>query len=71
MYKDRKVKRKSAMKLKVDLFKQQAEFFGKIFLTMKSRDGDLKEYFLVVRHQAGHPLYHPEDCSLLVPSQFS
>ena len=45
MYKDTKVKRKSAMKLKVDHFKQQAEFFGKMFLTMESRDGDLKEFF--------------------------
>ena len=59
------------MKLKVDHFKQQAEFFGKIFLTMESRDGDLKEFFLVMRHQAGDPLYHPKDCSLLVPSQIS
>ena len=45
MYKDTKVKRKSAMKLKVDHFKQQAEFFRKIFLTMESRAGDLKEFF--------------------------
>ena len=45
MYKDTKVKRKSAMKLKVDHFKQQAEFLGKIFLTLESRDGDLKEFF--------------------------
>ena len=36
------------MKLKVDKFKQQAELFGKIFLTLKSRDGDLKEFF---RHE--------------------
>ena len=71
IYKDTKVKRKSAMKLKVDHFKQQAEFFGKIFLTLESRDGDLKEFFLGMRHQAGHPFYHPEDCSILVPSQFS
>ena len=33
------------MKLKVDHFKQQAEFFGNIFQTLKSRDGDLKEFF--------------------------
>ena len=33
------------MKLKVDQFKQQAGFFGKIFQTLKSRDGDLKEFF--------------------------
>ena len=33
------------MKLKVDHFKQQAEFFGKIFLTLESQDGDLKELF--------------------------
>ena len=33
------------MKLKVDRFKQQADFFGKIFLTLESRDGDLKEFF--------------------------
>ena len=71
IYKDTKVKWKSAMKLKVDHFKQQAEFFGKIFLTLESRDGDLKEFFLGMRHQAGHPFYHPEDCSILVPSQFS
>ena len=71
IYKDTKVKRKSAMKLKVDHFKQQAEFFGKIFLTLERRDGDLKEFFLGMRHQAGHPFYHPEDCSILVPSQFS
>ena len=45
IYKDTKVKRKSARKLKVDHFKQQAEFFGKIFLTLESRDGDLKEFF--------------------------
>ena len=45
MYKDTKVKRKSALKLKVDHFKQQAEFFGKIFLTLESRDGDVKEFF--------------------------
>ena len=45
MYEDTKVKRKSAMKLKVDHFKHQAEFFGKIFLTLESRDGDLKEFF--------------------------
>ena len=45
IYKDTKVKRKSAMKLKVDHFKQQAEFVGKIFLTLESRDGDLKEFF--------------------------
>ena len=45
MYKDTKVKLKSAMKLKVDHFKQQAEFFGKIFLTLESREGDLKEFF--------------------------
>ena len=44
-YKDTKVERKSAMKLKVDHFKQQAEFFGKIFLTLESRDRDLKEFF--------------------------
>ena len=44
MYKETKVKRKSARKLKVDHFKQQAEFFGKIFLTLESRDGDLKEF---------------------------
>ena len=31
MYKDTKVKMKSAMKLKIDHFKQQAEFFGKYF----------------------------------------
>ena len=33
------------MKLKVDHFKQHAEFFGKIFLILESRDGDLKEFF--------------------------
>ena len=32
------------MKLKVDNFKQQAEFFGKIFQSLESRDGDLKEF---------------------------
>ena len=31
------------MKLKVDNFKKQAEFFGKIFQSLESRDGDLKE----------------------------
>ena len=31
MYKDTKVKMNSAMKLKIDHFKQQAEFFGKYF----------------------------------------
>ena len=45
VYKDTKVKRKSAMKLKVDHLKQQAEFFGKIFSTLESRDGGLKEFF--------------------------
>ena len=45
IYKDTKVKRKSARKLKVDHFKQQAEFFGKIFPTLESRDGDLKGFF--------------------------
>ena len=45
MYKDTKVKKKSAMKPKVDHFKQQAEFFWKIFLTLGSRDGDLKKFF--------------------------
>ena len=44
IYKNTKVKRKSAMKQKVDHFKQQAEFFGKIFLTLESREGDLKEF---------------------------
>ena len=44
IYKVTKVKRKSAMKLKVDHFKQQAEFFGKIFLTLESRDGDLEDF---------------------------
>ena len=33
------------MKLKVELFQQQAGFFGKIFQTLESRDGDLKEFF--------------------------
>ena len=33
------------MKLKLDYFKQQAEFFWKIFLTLESRDGDLKKKF--------------------------
>ena len=33
------------MKLKVDHFKQHAEFFGKILLILESRDGDLKEFF--------------------------
>ena len=33
------------MKLKVDHFKQHAEFFEKIFLILESRDGDLKEFF--------------------------
>ena len=32
------------MKLKVDHFKQQAEFFGKMFRTHESRDGDLKDF---------------------------
>ena len=32
------------MKLKVDHVKQQAEFFGKIFRTLESRDGDLKDF---------------------------
>ena len=36
------------MKLKVDNFKQHAEFFGKILLILESRDGDLKEFF---RHE--------------------
>ena len=36
------------MKLKVDHFKQHAEFFGKIFLILESQDGDLKEFF---RHE--------------------
>ena len=36
LYKDTKVKRKSAMKLIVDYFKQQADFFRKIFLTLES-----------------------------------
>ena len=36
------------MKLKVDHFKQQAEFFGKTFLPLESRGGDLKEFF---RHE--------------------
>ena len=45
IYKDTKLTRKPTMKLKVDHFKQQAEFFGKIFLTLESRDGDLKEFF--------------------------
>ena len=31
------------MKLKVDHFKQEAEFFPKIFLTLESRIGDLKK----------------------------
>ena len=44
IYKDTKVKRNSAMKLR-DHFKQHAEFFGKIFLTLESRNGDLKEFF--------------------------
>ena len=44
IYKDTKVKRKSAMRLKVDHFKQQAEFFGKMFLTLEIRDGDLKDF---------------------------
>ena len=48
IYKDTKVKRKSAIKLKVDHFKQQTEFFWKIFRTLESRDGDLKEFF---RHE--------------------
>ena len=68
IYTDTKVKRKSAMKLKVDHFKQPAEFFGKTFLTLESRNENLKE-FLGMRQQAGHPLYHLEDCSTLVPSQ--
>ena len=68
--KDTKVKRKSAMKLKVDLFKQPAEFFGKIFLTLKSRDGDLIDLLGMI-HQAGHPLYHTENSSILVPSRIS
>ena len=59
------------MKLKVDNFKQQAEFFGKIFQSLESRDGDLKEFFLGMSHQAGHPLYHTENSSILVPSQIS
>ena len=48
LYRDRKVKRMSAMKLKVNHFKQRAEFFGKIFITLENRDGDLKEFF---RHE--------------------
>ena len=48
IYKDTKVKRKSAMRLKLDHFNQPDEFFGKIFLTLESRDGDLKEFF---RHE--------------------
>ena len=32
------------MNLKVDHFKQQPEFFEKIFLTLESRDGDLKDF---------------------------
>ena len=60
------------MKLKVDKFKQQAEFFGKIFQSLESRDGDLKEFFFLGKsHQAGHPLYHTENSSILVPSQIS
>ena len=49
IYKDTKIKRKSAMKLKVDNFKQQAGFFGKIFVTLESRDEYLKEFF---RHES-------------------
>ena len=45
IYKDTQVERKSAMKLKVDNSKQQAEFFGKIILTLESRDGDLKNFW--------------------------
>ena len=37
------------MKLNVDHFKQQAEFFVKIFQTLERRDGDLKEIF---RHES-------------------
>ena len=44
IYKDTQVERKSAVKLKVDNSKQQAEFFGKIFLTLESRGGDLKDF---------------------------
>ena len=36
------------MRLKLDHFNQPDEFFGKIFLTLESRDGDLKEFF---RHE--------------------
>ena len=32
------------MKLKVDNFKQQAEFYGEIFQSLESRDGDLNEF---------------------------
>ena len=45
IYKDTKVKRKFAMKLKVHHSKQQGEFFGKIFLTLETRDEELKEIF--------------------------
>ena len=41
------------MRLKLDHFNQQAEFFAKIFLTLESRDEDLKE-FLGMRHQTSH-----------------
>ena len=71
MYKDTKVKRKSAMKLKVDHFKQQAEFFGKNISNSGKPRRRSERIFSVMRHKAVHPLYHPEDCSIRVPSQIS
>ena len=47
IYKDTKVKRKSAMKLKVDHFKQQADFFGNIIMSKSGKPRQGSEIFLL------------------------
>ena len=71
IYKDTKVKRKSAMKLKSRSFQTASWVLWENISNSGKPRRRFERIFLGMRHQAGQPFYHPEDCSILVPSQFS
>ena len=45
LFHERKTKKKTAVKLRMQHFKHHAELYGKAFIVLDSRGGDLEEFF--------------------------
>ena len=68
LFHEKKTRKKTAAKLRMQHFKHHAELYGKAFIVLESQSGNLEEFFTTsLLHTHLH--YHVKDPSTPVPSQ--